>query len=78
MNSFRTSALVFCFFLALGLGFSALLFWEANQQISIGVGWAVDVCSTSHMFCHHPEYLAYAGGVMLILAIGFKLASAME
>jgi hypothetical protein len=42
----------FCFFLALGLGFSALLFWEANQQISIGVGWAVDVCSTSHMFCH--------------------------
>jgi hypothetical protein len=30
------------------------------------------------MFCHHPEYLAYAGGVMLILAIGFKLASAME
>jgi hypothetical protein len=30
------------------------------------------------MFCHHPEYLAYAGGVMLILAIGFKIGSAME
>jgi hypothetical protein len=30
------------------------------------------------MFCHHPEYLAYAGGVMLVLAIGFKLGSAME
>jgi hypothetical protein len=64
--------------LALGLGFSALLFWEANQQISIGVAWAVDVCSTSKLFCVHPEYLAYAGGVMLIMAIGFKLASAME
>jgi hypothetical protein len=45
----------FCFFLALALGFSAALFWEANQQISVGVGWAVDVCSTSHLFCHHPE-----------------------
>jgi len=28
----------FCFFLALGLGFSAVLFWEANQQISISLG----------------------------------------
>jgi hypothetical protein len=68
----------FCFFLALGLGFSAVLFWEANQQISIGTSWAVDVCSTAHMFCHHSGYLAYAGGVMLILAIGFKIGSAME
>jgi hypothetical protein len=68
----------FCFFLALGLGFSAVLFWEASQQISIGTSWAIDVCSTSHMFCHHPEYLAYAGGIMLILAIGFKIGSAME
>jgi hypothetical protein len=68
----------FCFFLALGLGFSALLFWEANQQISIGTSWAVNVCSTSRMFCHYTEYLGYAGGVMLILAIGFKLGSAME
>jgi hypothetical protein len=39
----------FCFFLALGLGFSALLFWEANQQISIGTSWAVDVCSTAYV-----------------------------
>jgi hypothetical protein len=30
------------------------------------------------MFCHHPEYPAYAGGIMLILAIGFKIGSAME
>jgi hypothetical protein len=55
-----------CFFLALGLGFSALRFWEANQQISIGVAWAVDVCSTSRLFCLDSEYLAYAGGVMLV------------
>jgi hypothetical protein len=27
------------------------------------------------MFCHHPEYLAYAGGVLLVLAIGIKLGS---
>ena len=67
-----------CFFLALGLGFSVLLFWEANQQISIGVGWAVDVCSTSRLFCHHPEYLAYAGRRDAHPGDRFKLASAME
>jgi hypothetical protein len=27
------------------------------------------------MFCHHPEYLAYAAGAMLIVAIGAKLGS---
>src|ERR1700686_2903429 len=68
----------FFFFLAWGPGYSAVLFWEADQQISSGTAWASEVCSTSQMFCHHPEYLAYAGGVMLILAIGFKFASAMK
>ncbi len=29
----------------------------------------------STMFCHHPEYLAYAGGVMLVIALGAKLGS---
>jgi hypothetical protein len=23
----------------------------------------------------HPEYLAYAGGVLLVIAVGFKLGS---
>jgi hypothetical protein len=27
------------------------------------------------MFCQHPEYLAYAGGALLIVAIGAKLGS---
>jgi hypothetical protein len=67
-----------CFFITLALGGAALLFRNAHEQISIGTSWAVDVCSTSKLFCVHPEYLAYAAGVMLVLAIGFKLGSAMQ
>jgi hypothetical protein len=37
--------------------------------------WADQVCSLSSTFCHNPEYLAYAGGVMLVIAIGAKLGS---
>ena len=67
----------FCFFLALGLGFSAVLFWETSQQRSVQPGHPT--CAQHRIcFCHHPKYLAYAGGVMLVLAIGFKLGSAME
>jgi hypothetical protein len=28
------------------------------------------------MFCHHPEYLAYAAAAVLVVAIGVKLGSA--
>ena len=63
------------FLMALLLGGAALLFKQAAEQISVGTSWAGDVCSTSQMFCHHPEYLAYAGGVTLIVAIGVKLGS---
>jgi hypothetical protein len=27
------------------------------------------------VLCHHPEYLAYAGGLLLVVAIGAKLGS---
>jgi len=64
------------FLLAVLLGGAALLFRNAAEEISIGTAWASDVCSTSQMFCHHPEYLAYAAGAMLVMAIGFKLGSA--
>ena len=64
-----------CFLIALLLGGAAVLFWNAAPLVSIGTSWAVEVCSTSQLFCHHPEYLAYAGGVMLIAAIGAKLGS---
>jgi hypothetical protein len=63
------------FLLAVLLGGAALLFQQAAAQISVGTSWAGDVCSTSELFCHHPEYLAYAGGAMLIVAIGAKLGS---
>jgi hypothetical protein len=63
------------FLLGLLLGGAALVFKQAADQISVGTSWAVDVCSTSHLFCNHPEYLAYAGGVMLVVAIGAKLGS---
>jgi hypothetical protein len=63
------------FLLALLLGGAAFLFKQAAAEVSVGTPWASDVCSTSHLFCHHPEYLAYAGGVLLIVAIGAKLGS---
>ena len=63
------------FLIALLLGGAAILFYQAAGAISVGTQWASDVCSTSPMFCHHPEYLAYAGGVMLVVAIGAKLGS---
>jgi hypothetical protein len=63
------------FLLALLLGGAAFLFKQAAGEISVGTQWASDVCSTSQIFCHHPEYLAYAGGVMLVIAIGAKLGS---
>jgi hypothetical protein len=64
-----------CFLIALLLGGAAFLFYEAAGQISVGTQWASDVCSMSSTFCHHPEYLAYAGGVMLVIAIGAKIGS---
>ena len=64
-----------CFLIAIMLGGAALLFRQAAEEISIGTQWASDVCSMSSTFCHHPEYLAYAGGVMLVIAIGAKLGS---
>ena len=63
------------FVIAILLGGAALLFRNAAQEISIGTQWASDVCSLSSTFCHHPEYLGYAGGVMLVIAIGAKLGS---
>ncbi len=61
------------FFVALGLGGIALLFRNAHQQLYFGTPWAVDVCSASNLFCTHPEYLAYAGGIALVLALGAGL-----
>ena len=63
------------FLMALLVGGAAFLFQQAAAQISIGTSWAGDVCSTSQLFCHHPEYLAYAGGALLVMAIGAKLGS---
>ena len=63
------------FLLALLLGGAAFLFKQAAAEVSVGTPWATDVCSTSHLFCQHPEYLAYAGGALLIVAIGAKIGS---
>jgi hypothetical protein len=63
------------FLIALLLGGAALLFRQAAEEISIGTQWASDACSMSPTFCHNPEYLAYAGGAMLVIAIGVKLGS---
>jgi hypothetical protein len=63
------------FILALLLGGAAFLFKQAAAEISVGTPWASDVCSTSQMFCQRPEYLFYAAGLMLVIAIGAKLGS---
>ena len=63
------------FLLAILLGGASLLFRQAAEEIRMGTDWAVQVCSTSQMFCHNPEYLAYGGGALLIIAIGVKLGS---
>ena len=63
------------FLLAILLGGAAFVFRQAAAEIPLGTSWAVEVCSASKMFCHNPEYLAYAGGVLLIIEIGFKLGS---
>ena len=60
--------------LAILLGGTAFLVKEAASQISVGTSWAGEVCSTSQMFCRHPEYLAYAGFGLMTLAIGTKLS----
>ena len=61
------------FLMAILLGGTAFLFKEAASQIYQGASWAGEVCSTSQMFCHHPEYLAYAGFGLMTVAIGTKL-----
>jgi len=66
------------FFVAVVLGAAALLFREAAAQVYNGTSWAVDVCSASKMFCGHPEYLAYAAGAALVLALGSKLGNALQ
>ena len=63
------------FLLAILLGGAALLFRQAAEEIRLGTDWATQVCSTSTMFCHNPEYLAYGGGALLVVAVGFKLGS---
>jgi hypothetical protein len=63
------------FLLAILLGGASLLFRQAAEEIRLGTDWAVQVCSMSQMFCHDPQYLAYAAGALLIVAIGFKLGS---
>jgi hypothetical protein len=65
----------FIILVAMLLGGAALVFKLASDEVAVTAGWASDVCSTSKLFCHHPEYLAYAGGVLLVVAIGFKLGS---
>ena len=66
---------VISFLLAILLGGTAFLFKEAASQISAGTSWAGEVCSTSQMFCHQPEYLAYAGFGLMTVAIGTKLTN---
>lgn len=61
------------FLIALLLGGAALLYQQAAEGISAGTSWAGDVCATSPLFCHHPEYLGYAGFALLIIAIGMRL-----
>lgn len=63
------------FLLSVLLGATAFLFKEAAAQVYVGTIWAGEVCSTSQIFCHHPEYLAYGGELLLVIAISAKVVS---
>jgi hypothetical protein len=60
------------------LGAAALLFHEASSQLYFGVPWAVRVCSTSQMFCKHPEWLVYGAGGLIVLLLMWKVAGAID
>ncbi|MGJ4949549.1 hypothetical protein [Bradyrhizobium sp. HKCCYLS20291] len=66
------------FLLALLAGGAGVAFYNARDLVSIGENWAVAVCSSSKLFCVHPDYLFYTAGVLLVLAMGVKLGSAMS
>jgi hypothetical protein len=73
----RENGIAGIFFIsAVLLAGTALLFSNAAGEISVGPGWASDACSTSQIFCHHPKYLAYAAGAVLVIASRIKLGSA--
>jgi hypothetical protein len=63
------------FLLSVLLGTTAFLFREAAGQAYLSTSWAGEVCSSAQIFCHHPEYLAYGGEVLLVIAIGTKIMS---
>jgi hypothetical protein len=63
------------FLLAILLDGTAFLFMAAASYTSGGTSWAGEVCSTSQMFCRHPEYLAYAGFGLMTVAIATKLGN---
>jgi hypothetical protein len=60
------------------LGGAALLFHEASGNVYDGTPWAVSVCSTSQMFCKHPEWLVYGAGGMIVLLLMWKVAGAID
>ncbi len=53
---------------------AAFLFKQAAAELHVGTSWAGEVCSASQTFCHHPEYLAYGGEILFVLAISVKLS----
>jgi len=48
-----------CFLIALLLGGAASCYAGGRPDFDRDI-LGFDVCSTSQLFCHHPEYLAYA------------------
>ena len=53
---------------------AAFLFKQAAAELHRGTSWAGEVCTASQTFCHHPEYLAYGGEMLFVLAISVKLS----
>jgi len=62
------------FLMAALLAGAAFVFKQAAAELHIGTSWAGEVCSASPTFCHHPEYLAYGGEMLFVLAISVKLS----
>ena len=61
-------------FLMAALFAGAAFLFKAAAELHVGTSWAGEVCSASQTFCHHPEYLAYGGEMLFVLAISVKLS----
>ena len=63
------------FLLTLSILFFAAagMFYSAGSTVYHGNAFAHDVCSLAGAFCDHPDWLMFAGGVCLFVALFMRI-----